>query len=275
MSSAFNEREFVEGWGEEFAHAVEMFTGSKPTIACAPGAGAPNLAEMKNYLWWKQGYDGIGSGFLTWIGAPEPVWSALGATVGSSSAGPKQIYLELLVQAGESAATRLAEQSGKSVRPTAGQAEERCTSVVSSFWEVKIDLAGAELAPLVYLVDLSKGERNLNSSGEERGSELAIVGDEYSYGSRVTQLLDLDLPMSVILGYRAMQIQDVLKLTSGSVVELDSNIGDPVQIMVHGKLVAKGEVVSVKGNYGVRITEVISRQERLGLEGVLSGPKPA
>jgi flagellar motor switch protein FliN/FliY len=135
-------------------------------------------------------------------------------------------------------------------------------------------LAGAELAPLVYLVDLSKGERNLNS-GEERGFELTGVADEHSYGSRVTQLLDLDLPMSVILGHRAMQIQDVLKLTSGSVVELDSNIGDPVHIMVHGKLVAKGEVVSVKGNYGVRITEVISRQERLGLEGVLSGPKPA
>jgi flagellar motor switch protein FliN/FliY len=49
------------------------------------------------------------------------------------------------------------------------------------------------------------------------------------------------------------------------VVELDRRVGDHVEIMVHGIVVAKGEIVSVKGNYGVRIKEVISRQDRIAL----------
>jgi flagellar motor switch protein FliN/FliY len=51
----------------------------------------------------------------------------------------------------------------------------------------------------------------------------------------------------------------------GSVVELDRKVGDHVEIMVHGTIVARGEIVSVKGNYGVRIKEVISRQDRIAL----------
>ena len=80
---------------------------------------------------------------------------------------------------------------------------------------------------------------------------------EHPYGAGIDQFLDLELPVSVVLGRCEMQIQDVLKLTSGSVIELDTTVTDRVEVMVHGKLVAKGEVVSLKGNYGVRITDII------------------
>lgn len=79
----------------------------------------------------------------------------------------------------------------------------------------------------------------------------------------VDQFLDLELPLSVVIGRCSMQIQDVLKLTSGSVVELDRSVEDRVELFVHGKLVARGEVVSVNGNYGVRVTEIIPAQQRL------------
>ena len=83
------------------------------------------------------------------------------------------------------------------------------------------------------------------------------------YRPAVDQFLDLELPLSVVIGRCSMQIQEVLKLTSGSVVELDRNVDDRVELFVHGKLVARGEVVSVNGNYGVRVTEVIPAQQRI------------
>jgi flagellar motor switch protein FliN len=276
MTGSFKEREFVEEWGEEFARAIEIFAGSKPDVICTPQSGAVSkITGVDEYLWWKQGFEVSAGGFLTWIGASESTWSALGASMASETAGPKQIYLELLAQAQEEAAKRLSREMGKPVRCKTGQAEETCSSAVSNFWEIKVTFSGSELPPIIYVVDLSKNDGANLSHRQERSriSELGHVAEEHSYGSRVEQLLDLDLPMSVVLGHRTIQIQDVLKLTSGSVIELDSTINDRVEILVHGKLVARGEVVSVKGNYGVRITDVISRQERLGLEGVLGGRK--
>lgn len=79
----------------------------------------------------------------------------------------------------------------------------------------------------------------------------------------VDQFLDLELPLSVVIGRCPMQIQEVLKLASGSVVELDRTVNDRVELFVHGKLVARGEVVSVNGNYGVRVTDVIPAQHRI------------
>jgi flagellar motor switch protein FliN/FliY len=58
-------------------------------------------------------------------------------------------------------------------------------------------------------------------------------------------------------------LKDVLKLTTGSIVELNRAIGDPVEVIVNNCVIARGEVVTVEGNFGVRIHHVISRQERL------------
>ena len=68
--------------------------------------------------------------------------------------------------------------------------------------------------------------------------------------------------MSVVLGRAVMPLEEVLKLTAGSVVELDAKVTDRVEVLVQGKLVARGEVVSVNGNYGVRITEIVAPQQR-------------
>ena len=89
--------------------------------------------------------------------------------------------------------------------------------------------------------------------------------DVTGYGPMLERLMDLELPLAVSLGRALMPIQDILKLTSGSLIELDRNVGEFVDLMVHGTLVARGEIVSVKGNYGVRIKEIISREDRLKL----------
>jgi flagellar motor switch protein FliN len=75
-------------------------------------------------------------------------------------------------------------------------------------------------------------------------------------------LLDVELPISVSFGRTEVPLKDVLKLTTGSIVELDRAIGDPVEVIVNGCVIARGEVVTVDGNFGVRINAVVSRQER-------------
>jgi flagellar motor switch protein FliN/FliY len=60
-----------------------------------------------------------------------------------------------------------------------------------------------------------------------------------------------------------MLIKDLLKLTQGSIIELERIAGEPVDIYVNGKLMAKGEVVVVNDRFGVRVTEIISAQDRV------------
>ncbi len=76
-------------------------------------------------------------------------------------------------------------------------------------------------------------------------------------------LLDVELPIVVTFGESEMQLKDVLKFGVGSVIELDKSVNDPVVITVNQKPIARGEVVMVDGNYGVRILEVESTAERL------------
>jgi flagellar motor switch protein FliN/FliY len=86
------------------------------------------------------------------------------------------------------------------------------------------------------------------------------------HGSRsrtMDLLLEVELPVSVSFGRAHLPLKDVLKLASGSIVELNRSVAQPVEVIVNNCVVARGEVVVVEGNYGVRISEIISRQERL------------
>ncbi len=76
-------------------------------------------------------------------------------------------------------------------------------------------------------------------------------------------ILDIPLEISVEIGRTKMLIRDLLKLNQGSIIELEKFAGEPVEIYVNGKLMAKGEVVVVNDKFGVRITEIISAQERV------------
>jgi flagellar motor switch protein FliN/FliY len=75
-------------------------------------------------------------------------------------------------------------------------------------------------------------------------------------------ILDVALQVTVELGRTKKSIKEILELTNGSIVELDKLAGEPVDIQVNGKLLAKGEVVVIDENFGVRITDIVSPEER-------------
>ncbi len=76
-------------------------------------------------------------------------------------------------------------------------------------------------------------------------------------------LLDIPLEVTVELGRARMAVRDLLQLGQGSILELDKMAGEPLEILVNNRLVARGEVVVVNERFGIRLTEVISPQERI------------
>ena len=86
------------------------------------------------------------------------------------------------------------------------------------------------------------------------------------FDSTMEVLLDVPLEISVELGRVKMMVREVLDLGTGSIIEVDKAAGEPVDVMVNGRLVAKGEVVVIEDNFGVRITEILNPAERFRMD---------
>jgi len=80
---------------------------------------------------------------------------------------------------------------------------------------------------------------------------------------RLELLLDVELDVTLRFGERQMPLHDILDLSAGSVVELNQYVQDPVELLVGKKVIARGGVVVVDGNYGLRVMEIVSPMERI------------
>jgi len=76
-------------------------------------------------------------------------------------------------------------------------------------------------------------------------------------------VLNVDVELALEVGRTSISVRDLLQLTQGSVVELDRLAGEPLDVLINGTLVARGEVVVVNDKYGIRLTDVISPSERI------------
>ena len=100
-------------------------------------------------------------------------------------------------------------------------------------------------------------------TGEKDADEGAGLGLSTTATYNLELLMDVELDLSVSFGRTQLLLEDVLKLASGSIVELNRSATDPVDVLVNDAVIARGEVVVVEGNYGIRVTEVVSRKERI------------
>ncbi|PKM89928.1 MAG: flagellar motor switch phosphatase FliY [Firmicutes bacterium HGW-Firmicutes-12] len=122
--------------------------------------------------------------------------------------------------------------------------------------------------------DISNEAENRHSFNEGKNQQQVEVtpveypkfsqGNAHSIGqTNLDLILDVGLQLSVELGRTNKKIKDILELSNGSIIELDKLAGEPVDILVNGKLLAKGEVVVIDENFGVRVTEIVSPLERV------------
>jgi flagellar motor switch protein FliN/FliY len=131
---------------------------------------------------------------------------------------------------------------------------------------VAIGLDGAS-GSVVWLADEAVIRKILNMEtlaaehhGASGNGHPQLIGIEES---GLDLLLDIPMEVTVELGRVKMLVKDVVELGSGSIIEIDKAAGEPVDVMVNNRLVARGEVVVIDDNFGVRITEILSPADRM------------
>ena len=106
-------------------------------------------------------------------------------------------------------------------------------------------------------------EKNEAMKEKEAGARMAKEPTSASEIANLDFILDIPLEVSVELGRARMLISDLLQLGQGSVIELTKLAGEPLEIFVNQKLIARGEVVVVNEKFGIRMTDIISPAERV------------
>ncbi|MGE4520193.1 MAG: flagellar motor switch protein FliN [Desulfobacteraceae bacterium] len=108
------------------------------------------------------------------------------------------------------------------------------------------------------MAEAEKENQNTESAEDEEKED-----SHEDAGRDLDFILDIPLELSVELGRSKMLVNDLLQLGQGSIVELNKLAGEPLEIYINHKLVARGEVVVVNEKFGVRLTDIISPMERV------------
>ena len=260
-------------WSQEFGNALEAMADERPDLEARAVSAQPD----GDIVWWKQVLD-ASPGSAVWIGTARQACLALGqrilAAAGVDSADPNELrdtYLEVVRQSLGTFASAVGAQIGREVVCTQGLEEEPPDDRTAGC-EIAISHHGESLPALIFLLNREMLEATARfpsaDSPAEEGALVPVPGEpEQELSPRahstLNLLMDVELPVSVSFGRTRVRVQEILKLITGSIIELDRSISEPVEVIVNNCVVARGEVVVVDGNYGVRINEVMSKRERL------------
>lgn len=241
--------------------ALESMTGRQFSIAPDRKSGPDSFA---NAIVWHQVLSASPTTEL-WFVAPRELWNMAGR-VTLEAAGIDEVgdaecrstWTEICGQAMAGLAAAITADIGQEI--TAARGAELDTPPEGVEWTTfgirnqdgEIFRLRAAWSPDV----LALYERSIASEAPAAPNTTAV-------SKTFDLLLDVALPVSVSFGKKSLQIREVLKLNTGSIVELDRMISEPVEVIVNDCVIARGEVVVVDGNYGVRITHLASREDRL------------
>jgi len=271
-----NARTVVDQWAQSLGDVLAAMTDQRPEVEWHPGDG-PAADEAAEMLWWEQPFHGAPD-LCVWIAAPTALWEHAGSvtllaagleTVAQAEA--RNTWFEILGQSLGVMARSLGAVFGHEVTCDAG-VERPALREIGGWAVVTMRFPDASPPPM----HLAFGGRLLSAlaSPPRPESEPAMAepperalpveaGEPLPRSRTMDLLLDVDLPVSISFGKTQIPLKDVLKLTTGSIVELNRGVNDQVEVLVNQCLIARGEVVVVEGNYGVRILELSSRQDRL------------
>jgi flagellar motor switch protein FliN/FliY len=280
LGSVENARFLLDRWAESLAQVLESMTDQRPDIGWKAVSGAlSGVGGGQDFLWWEQPFQ-IDPQAAVWIGAPQAAWEYAGAltlkaagldTVETTEA--KNTWFEILGQSLAVVARSLGSLLHREV--TTENGGERAVDPSLTEWaSVTLTFATPDAptdaspllvalnSKLVALIAAPPAEPEPPAApAPKASSERESAAPVQS--RTMDLLLDVDLPVSISFGKALLPMKEVLKLTTGSIVELNRGLNDPVEVLVNHCLIARGEVVVVEGNYGIRIQEIASRQDRL------------
>jgi len=283
MSAAWQEVEnarfLVDRWAESLAQVLESMTDQRPGVRWEAASGPPpEVVGGQDFLWWEQPFQ-IDPQAAMWIGAPQSAWEYSGAltlkaagleTVDTVEA--KNTWFEILGQSLAVVARSIGSLLHREVTTENG-GERPVDPALTEWAAVTLEFTAADAPPpgthllvafspkLLALISTPPAEPEAAAPAHKASpaAETAVTVQSRT----MDLLLDVDLPVSISFGKALLPMKEVLKLTTGSIVELNRGLNDPVEVLVNQCLIARGEVVVVEGNYGIRIQQIVSRQDRL------------
>jgi len=242
--------------------ALGSLTGRTFRVSSQADAAAPTLEEP---VLWQQSFSVLDAPCL-WIAAGKDLWEAVGRLTLEAAgldevteADSRSTWHEIVNQTVAAIATGITSDLGREV--TASKGEEIQAEPAEADWQVfAVDNGDGQVT--AFKVAWTPELSGLGDSHSEEAAAQPAPRDN-SVSKTFDLLLEVALPVSVSFGRTSLQIREVLKLNTGSIVELDRLVTDPVDVIVNDCVIARGEVVVVDGNYGVRVSHLASRDERL------------
>jgi flagellar motor switch protein FliN/FliY len=239
------------------AEALSGMTGKVYSVTSSQGE-APALEEA---IVWQQTFS-VAEEPGVWLLAGRDLWSAAGSmvlsAVGIEDPGDddcKSTWLEIAGQTMGGLAARVTGDIQQEVATVRGEEAPGAGEMPSA---VLIVTCGEQTWLL-----RAAWSPDFVAVYESRAAVPAAPESEAGYSKTFDLLLDVALPVCVSFGKTLLQIREVLKLNTGSIVELNRLVSEPVEVIVNDCVIARGEVVVVEGNYGVRITHLASREDRI------------
>lgn len=284
MDAAESSRELLTAFTKSLVEVLEAMTDQHPSAAWEAVDGAWSEVSTGNTtetLWWEQSFQILPEPVL-WVGATQAVWEELGGRTLRAAgieevelADARHTWMEILSQALSSVARAASTRCGTEVTCSTGS-ETAPPASVSQWARVRVSFE-SELEPVWVAVAPVLLERLAGAGKEPPAAAGPAAAGEPSTeldpdpqtahppvaGRTLDLLLDVELPVSISFGRTQIPLRDVLKLTTGSIVELNRGIGESVDVLVNHSLIARGEVVVIDGNYGVRIQEIVKPFDRL------------
>jgi flagellar motor switch protein FliN/FliY len=270
----------LETLSASLSAALESLAGARLEVV-ARMTQAPRLAAeaaaLADLLWWEQPLSLEGRPSV-WMGAPDQAWREIGIHLlrasGIDDAGEadaRSTYLEVLSQALSGLASAIGARLGNDVSCEDGR-EVLDPPGAGIEGEIAVTMEGASLPELRVILsqDLVKALEPAPKTQDLAVAATAAAGapapqqpQAPAQPRTLDLLMEVEMPISVSFGRAELPLKEVLKLTTGSIVELNRAVDEPVELIVNNCVIARGEVVVVEGNYGVRIKHIISPQERL------------
>ncbi len=262
----------VQECANAIAAVLDSMTGVRPPVTTATTPLPEDSLSTPAFTWRRCEFN-VSSGARIWLGAPASATAAIGEAIlsaaGIGDPDPQtaaNTFDEAAVQVFASIAQALYERLRREVT----RASEEAEAPELPFDSFSLDLHPGEPQAVQLFLAVSPALTGPLAPAPPASAPLqkasppqAAPPPENPRPNRLELLLDVEMPVSVSFGQSELALKDVIKLTTGSIIELNRTVSEPVEVIVNNCVIARGEVVVVEGNFGVRIQQVISRQERL------------
>jgi flagellar motor switch protein FliN/FliY len=247
--------ESVAAFLDSIASGIDdLFAQREPAHSPVTWTPRPADSTRSNFLWWSCELS-VDPACRFFAGAPQETWDELENSAESPD-DPFAVVERLLQRAAEA-------RFGLEVVCASNGASD----APPEDWTYVIATLGETIPPMEFALS-PELTAALGGAPELSGEAAAGMEDQFTEPhlnnsalpdpNSVDMLMQVEIPVSVSLGQRQIRMKELLGLTKGSIVELNQDLGDEVEIWANNCVIAKGEVVAVDGNYGVRILRMVA-----------------